>query len=160
MNKFIYLAHSPASLAAMQALKHQGHQTMEAPVQDSVQQPVQPTSNSIASVLFFVGLLILVPCLLIYRFDPRVVRWLANEGKPTVAMGSVQSIQYVGHFGYLDTQINTDRQTLLVEGSASIRKGAAVEWRRSQLYNDLCVAGTQQCWDLIVGEVEDAVSRP
>jgi len=81
--------------------------------------------------------------------DPQVNRWIANAGKPTLVVGTVQSIQYVGHLGHFDTQINTDQQTLLVEGSAPVSKGVALEWRRNKLYGGLCVVGTKRCWDLL-----------
>lgn len=101
------------------------------------------------SLLVLFALVLVIPILILIRLDPRVDRWIANDGKPVLAMGTVQSIQFVGRLGGLDTQINTDQRTLLVEGVAALPKETALEWRRSELYGDLCVVGTDRCWDLL-----------
>lgn len=133
--------HSPASLRALQALKSNGKVDQT----DTEQKELGGTT----SLLVLFGLVLVIPVLMIIRLDPRVDRWMANDGKPVLAMGTVQSIQFVGRLGGLDTQINTDQRTLLVEGAAALPKGTALEWRRSELYGDLCVVGTDRCWDLL-----------
>ncbi len=133
--------HSPASLRALQALKTKG----TADKTDSEQKELGGTT----SLLVLFALVLVIPVLMIIRLDPRVDRWMANDGKPVLAMGIVQSIQFVGRLGGLDTQINTDQRTLLVEGAAALAKGTALEWRRSELYGNLCVVGTDRCWDLL-----------
>ncbi len=133
--------HSPASLRALQALK--AKRTTDQT--DSGQKELGGTT----SLLVLFALVLVIPVLMIIRLDPRVDRWIANDGKPVLAMGTVQSIQFVGRLGGLDTQINTDQRTLLVEGAAAIPKGTPLEWRRSELYGDLCVVGTDRCWDLL-----------
>jgi hypothetical protein len=133
--------HSPASLRALQALKAKG----TADPTDTEQKELGGTS----SLLVLFAMVLVIPILMIIRLDPRVDRWMANEGKPVLAMGTVYSIQFVGRLGGLDTQINTDQRTLLVEGAAALPKGTALEWRRSELYEDLCVVGTDRCWDLL-----------
>jgi hypothetical protein len=133
--------HSPASLRALQALKTKG----TADKTDSGQKELGGTT----SLLVLFALVLVIPVLMIIRLDPRVDRWMANDGKPVLSMGIVQSIQFVGRLGGLDTQINTDQRTLLVEGAAALPKGTALEWRRSELYGDLCVVGTDRCWDLL-----------
>lgn len=134
--------HSPASLRALHALKdHRAQSDHEQPVEE-----MKSTKALMALLMLFV----IIPVLLIFRMDPRVDRWVNNRHKPTVSMGVVQSIQYLGHMGHLDTQLNTNYQTLLVEGTAAVAKGTALEWRRSELYGDLCVVGTERCWDLLV----------
>lgn len=85
-----------------------------------------------------------------YRFDPRVDRWLNNQDAKPVAMGLVQSVNYVDRLGSLDTQVNTDQQTFLVEDAANLPNGTALELRRSKLYGDLCVVGSERCWNLLV----------
>ncbi len=133
--------HSPASLRALEALKTKG----TADQTDTEQKELGGTT----SMLVLFALVLVIPVLMIIRMDPRVDRWMANEGKPVLAMGTVQSIQFVGRLGGLDTQINTDQRTLLVEGAAALPKGTALEWRRSELYGDLCVVGTDRCYDLL-----------
>ncbi|MDT7517026.1 hypothetical protein [Rhodoferax mekongensis] len=134
--------HSPASLRALQALKSKG----------SADQPetVQRELGGTTSLLVLMALVLVIPVLMVIRLDPRVDRWIANKGKPPLEVGTVQSIQFVGRLGGLDTQINTDQRTLLVGDAAAIPKGTALEWRRSDLYGDLCVVGTERCWDLLV----------
>jgi hypothetical protein len=134
--------HSPASLRALQALKTKG----TADQTETEQRELGGTT----SMLILFALVLVIPVLMIIRMDPRVERWIANDGKPVLAMGTVESIQFVGRLGGLDTQINTDQRTLLVEGVAAIPKETALEWRRSELYGDLCVVGTDRCWDLLV----------
>lgn len=134
--------HSPASLRALQALKTKG----TADQTETEQKELGGTT----SLLVLFAMVLVIPILMLIRLDPRVDRWMANKDKPTLAMGTVQSIQFVGRLGGLDTQINTDQRTLLVERAATLPKGTAVEWRRSELYGDLCVVGTDRCWDLLV----------
>lgn len=133
--------HSPASLRALQTRKSKG----TADENESEQQQLGGTN--LLLVLF--ALVLLIPILLIIRLVPRVDRWIANREKSTLSMGTVQSIQYVGRLGGLDAQINTDQRILLVEGTAAVTKGTTLEWRRSDLYGDLCVVGTDRCWDLL-----------
>jgi hypothetical protein len=133
--------HSPASLRALQALKAKG----SADQTDTEQKELGGTT----SLLVLFALVLVIPVLMLIRLDPRVDRWMANDGKAVFAMGTVQSIQFVSRLGGLDTQINTDQRTLLVEGAAAIPKGTPLEWRRSELYGDLCVVGTDRCWDLL-----------
>jgi hypothetical protein len=142
--------HSPASLQALQALK-----THEA---GDPSETEQKELGGTTSLLFVFALVLVFPILLIIRMDPQVDRWIANDGKPTLVVGTVQSIQYVGHLGHFDTQINTDQQTLLVEGSAAVSKGTPLEWRRNKLYGDLCVVGTDRCWNLLQTDREDEQS--
>jgi hypothetical protein len=134
--------HSPASLRALQALKTKGTANQT----DAEQKELGGTT----SMLVLFALVLVIPVLMIIRLDPRVDRWMANKDKPTLAVGTVQSIQFVGRLGRLDTQINTYQRTLLVEGAAAISKGTALEWRRSELYGDLCVVGTDRCWNLLI----------
>lgn len=139
--------HSPASLQALQALKA----NKAGDPADTEQKEVGSTTP----LLFVFALVLLIPILIIVGMDPRVDRWISNRSKPVMAVGTVLSIQYLGHLGHFDTQINTDKQTLLVEGSAVVSKGVALEWRRSKLYGDLCVVGTDRCWDLLETDRED-----
>lgn len=136
--------HSPASLRALQALKAKrlADQT------DKEQRELCGTT----SLLVLFALVLVIPVLMIIRLDPRVDRWMSNDGKPVLAMGTVQSIQFVGRLGGLDTQINTNQRTFLVEGAAAIPKETALEWRRSELYGDLCVVGTDRCWNLLIAD--------
>lgn len=133
--------HSPASLRALQALKAKG----TADPTDMEQKELGGTT----SLMVLFAMVLVIPILMIIRLDPRVDRWMANDGKPVLAMGTVQSIQFVGRLGGLDTQINTDQRTLLVAGAAALPKGMSLEWRRSELYGDLCVVGIDRCWDLL-----------
>lgn len=133
--------HSPASLRALQALKTKG----TADQTDTEQKKLAGTT----SLLVLFALVLVIPVLMIIRLDPRVDRWIANDGKPVLSMGIAQSIQFVGRLGGLDTQINTDQRMLLVTGAAALSKGTSLEWRRSELYGDLCVVGTDRCWDLL-----------
>jgi len=134
--------HSPASLRALQALKAKGTANQI----DTEQKELGGTT----SLLVLFALVLVIPVLMIIRLDPRVDRWMVNDGKPVLAMGIVQSIQFVGRLGGLDTQIDTDQRTLLVEGAAALPKGTSLEWRRSELYGDLCVVGTDRCWNLLI----------
>lgn len=134
--------HSPASLRALQALK--ARRTEEQT--DAEKKELGGTT----SMLVLFALVLVIPVLMIIRMDPRVDRWMTNKGKPTLPVGTVQSIQFVGRLGGVDIQINTDQRTLLVEGAAAIPKGTALEWRRSELYGDLCIVGTDRCWDLLI----------
>lgn len=136
--------HSPASLRALQGLKTKG--TVD---QNELN---QKELGGTKSLLVLLALVLAIPILMIIRLDPRVDRWMSNHGKPTLAMGTVQSIQYVGRLGGLDTQINTDQQALLVEGTAALRNGTALEWRRSELNGDLCVMETNRCWNLLIAD--------
>lgn len=62
-------------------------------------------------------------------------------------LGVLQKITYVGSFG-VDTQIETESQTLLLRGSADLDKGARLE-RREGLFNvQVYVVGMYSCWDL------------
>jgi hypothetical protein len=47
--------------------------------------------------------MLVIPILMIIRFDLRADRWIANDLKPVHAMGTVQSIQFMGRLGGLDT---------------------------------------------------------
>ena len=144
MSRSIYTLnqHSPASLRALQALKAK----RTADQTDTEQTELGGTTTLL--VLF--ALVLVIPVLMIIRLDPRVDRWMANDGKPALVMGTVQNIQFVGRLGGLDTQINTNQRTLLVEGAAALPKGTALEWRRSELYGDLCAVGTDRCWNLLI----------
>jgi uncharacterized SAM-binding protein YcdF (DUF218 family) len=96
---------------------------------------------------------IVFPILIVRSMDPRSQRSYSHVGKPPLPIGAVQSIQFVGHGGMVDTQINTDQLAVLVEGAISIRKGVVLEWRRSQARDDLCIVKTNRCWDLMVEDV-------
>ena len=130
--------HSSTSLKAIATVKAARAATR--------QQDTGPEQGSVFPWL----LTLLVVLALLYRLDPRVDRWLNNKDARPVAMGLVQSVNYVDRLGSLDTQVNTDQQTFLVEDAANLPKGTALEWRRSKLYGDLCVVGSERCWNLLV----------
>ncbi len=83
--------------------------------------------------------------------DPKVTRWRTYRDSAPIPMGQVQSVKFVGRMYYLDTQVDTDHKTLLLDGVADMAKGTALEWRRGNLGNDLCVVGTTRCWGLLFG---------
>jgi hypothetical protein len=62
-------------------------------------------------------------------------------------LGVLQKITYVGSFG-VDTQIETESQTLLLRGSADLNKGARLERREGLFDIQVCVVGTDSCWGL------------
>lgn len=62
-------------------------------------------------------------------------------------LGVLQKITYVGSFG-VDTQIETESQTLLLRGSADLNKGARLERREGLFDIQVCVVGTESCWGL------------
>jgi len=135
---------SSASMPSLAAHKsHKVHDTSSA----------KKSQRGSTALFILIALVVVLPILMIRGMDPRNQRPSPHLGKPPLPIGAVQSIQFVAHMGMVDTQINTDQLTVLVGGAVSIRKGVVLEWRRSQRSGDLCVVGTDRCWDLMVEDM-------
>jgi len=148
MNRISYIPYqrSPASLRTLQTPESQS-------IQNSTYSKKSQRGSTALFTLIALAVVIVVPLLLIRSADSRSLRPSPQAGKPPLPIGSVQSIQFVGHMGMVDTQINTDQLTILIGGAVTIRKGTLLEWRRSQRSGDLCVVGTDRCWDLMVEDI-------
>ena len=72
--------------------------------------------------------------------------WLSDHlaSKEREYLGTVQRVTYVGSFT-VDTQIDTERQTFLLQGSAFIHRGDKLEWRSRLFDAQACVVGTEVC---------------
>ncbi len=107
--------------------------------------------NGVLGSLGIAACLMVIAMVIAVHFDSRVQRWRANKGLPPIEMGVVNGIELVDARGHQDTQVITDLHMLYLEGAATLRPGEVLEWRRSELHGDLCVVGTDRCWDLLVG---------
>jgi hypothetical protein len=62
--------------------------------------------------------------------------------------GTVKTIRYVGSFGPT-TQVDTDRKTFLLKGTANIDQGTRVVRRKDYFGQAICIDGTKTCWELV-----------
>ncbi len=74
-----------------------------------------------------------------------------NDPKAPVAQGTVQRILYVGNLG-IDTQIDTEQRSLIVQGITKLRVGARVETRKGTWAHLLCDQDSGLCEDLVHAE--------
>ena len=102
---------------------------------------LMPTGTFVVlATLFFAAML----------FAPRFIGALANLGRPDVkvALGTVQRIYFVGGLGR-DTQIDTESQSLLVNGIAHLQPGTTLEQRKGFWGPEVCARDTSACWKLV-----------
>ncbi|WP_114968236.1 hypothetical protein [Rhodoferax ferrireducens] len=83
-------------------------------------------------------------------FSPRIIRAVANLGQPDerVLLGTVRKVTFIGGFSTA-TQIDTETQTLLLRGAASLQPGASLERRKGFWDTQACELQTGACWDLL-----------
>ena len=143
---YILNQQSSASMPSLPA--HKSHK-----VHDTSSAKKSQRGGTALSIVIALVVVIVLPILMVRSMDLRNQRSTPHLGKPPLPIGAVQSIQFVAHMGMVDTQINTDQLTVLAGGAVSIRKGVVLEWRRGQRRDDLCVVGTDRCWDLMVEDV-------
>lgn len=74
-----------------------------------------------------------------------------NDSPVPVPQGTVQRILFVGNVG-IDTQIDTEYNSLLVRGMTQLRKGAHVETRKGPWAYELCDVDTGLCERLVRDE--------
>lgn len=100
-----------------------------------VDAPARKTSEPPYALLMLLAVLVFV--FLIYL--PQILAALVNVDKPheRVALGTVQRITYVGGIGDR-TQIDTEIQSYLVRGIVSLRKGEALQQRKTLWGRELC----------------------
>lgn len=128
----------------------------------SIHSPQEPESDNQTTflVLFMlIGTVTLIVALWVFTlFDRRLHSWIDHKDTRSVPLGQVVEISYVGQLGTVHTQVKTENRTLLIEGAVPLPKGTAIEWRRSKVFKDLCVVGSEHCWDLVLsGERAGAV---
>ena len=72
--------------------------------------------------------------------------WLSDHlaSKDREYLGAVQRVTYVGSFT-VDTQIDTERQTFLLQGSVFLHRADKLEWRNRLFDAQACVVGTDVC---------------
>ena len=77
---------------------------------------------------------------------PWTYEWISKQWPPKEReyLGVVQRVSYVGSFG-VDTQIDTEAQTVLLEGTVFIHRGSRMERRERQCDTKICVVGTDVC---------------
>ena len=77
---------------------------------------------------------------------PWTYEWISKQWPPKEReyLGVVQRVSYVGSFG-VDTQIDTEAQTVLLEGTVFIHRGSRMERRERQFDTQICVVGTDVC---------------
>ena len=68
-------------------------------------------------------------------------RWASKERE---YLGTVQRVTYVDSFT-VDTQIDTERQTFLLQGSVFLHRADKLEWRNRLFDAQACVVGTDVC---------------
>ena len=110
---------------------------------------VQSESSGVAGSLILAVCLVVIAMVITVHFDSRVQRWRANKGLAPLGIGVVSRIDLVETRGHHDTQVTTDSRTFYLEGVNTLHPGDVLEWRRSELHRDLCVVGTERCWDLM-----------
>lgn len=107
----------------------------------------KPTESMMGSL----GLILVVVTLLqLMLFSPEIFRALVNMGKPNeqVFLGTVQKVTFIGGFG-TSTQVDTENQTLLLRGAASLQHGARLERRKGFWDPEVCDLQTGACWELM-----------
>ena len=110
--------------------------------------PVKPMSTKPIVVFMVLG------AVLAFVADPKCRRWVDHLGKTPQAihMGVVTWTQPVQRFGPTGTLITLGDRKLQVLGVADVSPGAAMEWWPGRWDEDLCVVGTQKCWEVFAGD--------
>lgn len=99
-----------------------------------------------------VGVFIAVIILMLVTFAslPWIGKIIATlGGDPQVtALGAVQRVSFVG--GYqARTQVEVAGRTLLLRGAMELDRDTRVERRTNRMTDQLCVAGTDRCHDIV-----------
>ena len=95
-------------------------------------------------------ILLLVMGLMAIWFSPEIIRALANSGEPRerVLLGSVQKVTFIGGLAP-STQVDTESQTFLLRGAASLPQGARLERRKWLGDPEVCDLQSGACWQLM-----------
>lgn len=107
--------------------------------------------GSSVGLLVFFGLVFVV--LLLLLFWPWTKRVLLSVMDPPVvkAIGPVMETRFIGGLGYA-TQVRTSQEMVLIRGAVEINQGTEVERRVTGLENQLCVARTERCFEVLSRE--------
>ena len=110
--------------------------------------PVKPMSTKPIVVFLVLG------AVLAFVADPKCRRWVDHLGKTPQAihMGVVTWTQPVQRFGPTGTLITLGDRKLQVLGVADVSPGTTMEWWPGRWGADLCVLGTQKCWEVLEGD--------
>lgn len=107
----------------------------------------RPRESSLSELAL---ILLLVMGLQAIWFSPEIIRAVANSGEPRerVLLGSVQKVSFIGGL-VPSTQVNTESQTLLLRGAASLPQGAWLERRKWWGDPEVCETQSGACWQLM-----------
>lgn len=127
--------------------EHQG-----APLDDDWRRPdcgeqPRPGESNLPDLVLIV---LLVMGLQAIWFSPEIIRAVANSGEPRerTFLGTVQKVTFVG--GLMpSTQVDTQSQTLLLRGAASLAQGARLERRRWWGDPEVCDMQSGACWQIM-----------
>ena len=110
--------------------------------------PVKQLSTKPIAVFTVMGVL------LAFVADPKCRRWVDHWGQIpySIPMGTVSSTQPLQRFGPAGTLITLGTRKLQVIGVVDVSHGAAMEWWPGRWGEDLCVVGTQKCWEVFDGD--------
>lgn len=83
-------------------------------------------------------------------FSPEIIRAVAKSGeiRERVFLGTVQRVTFIGGL-VPSTQVDTENQTFLLRGAASLAQGARLERRRWLGDPEVCDMQSGECWQLM-----------
>lgn len=98
-------------------------------------------------LIFFLVTFVILTALTSWPYTRQLIPGLAD---PAVIqpLGPVIETRYIGGFG-VRTEIRTASRTLLLRRAVELDAGTVVERRSRVLEEELCITGTERCWEIV-----------
>jgi len=130
------------------------HQTMNNNINpdnepDLHAEPPAPIFKPGVSGYAFALLTLMLVLILLYWMLSGLITAVSTPTRPAREdLGTLQRITYIGGLGS-HTQIDTERQTLLLRGTVILTKGHRLERRERFLESEVCDLDNGDCWELL-----------
>lgn len=98
-------------------------------------------------LVFFLVTFVILIGLSFWPYTRQLIPGLADPAM-IQPLGPVIEARYIGGFG-VRTEIRTVGKTLLLRRAVELDVGTVVERRSRVLEDDLCITGTERCWEIV-----------